>query len=281
MATTLENTLNYADLKTAYIDLVNGGKVCKRAGNQSKAAELATSWQRKTSFYGPNSKSVIEWLHKGYRAPGLTLDPPIDPIRKRRRLKYGDEGELQLDLMWSGHDYPWLDWTKRDLMPGMRVDIMYNFVCTTSVQVIIDYCQFVLRSLIALESAGIDLEVWISSDNTDVFMNGDRNDKLYNHVQVKKEGEQTDYLGWSAMVSPGGFRHLMFLDYILAADALGRDISRGLGRGTNHGQPWDVTFEPGERFLRFYCPWSPWSFDEKEMEMKLREVIRMSKTAAA
>jgi hypothetical protein len=253
MATTLENTLNYADLKTAYIDLVNGGKVCKRAGNQSKAAELATSWQRKTSFYGPNSKSVIEWLHKGYRAPGLTLDPPIDPIRKRRRLKYGDEGELQLDLMWSGHDYPWLDWTKRDLMPGMRVDIMYNFVCTTSVQVIIDYCQFVLRSLIALESAGIDLEVWISSDNTDVFMNGDRNDKLY----------------------------LMFLDYILAADALGRDISRGLGRGTNHGQPWDVTFEPGERFLRFYCPWSPWSFDEKEMEMKLREVIRMSKTAAA
>lgn len=274
-----EHTTNYADLKEAYIKAVAGEDICKRSSNNSKIRQLVSGWQRKSTFYGPNSKQMIEWLHKGYVQKGITLDPPIDPVRKRRRLKYGEEGELQLDLMWSGHDYPFLEWTKREIIPGMRVDVLYNFQAGTDVNVIIDYCNFVLRSLVALESAGIDLEVWISSDSSNIFT-GSWNDTLYNHIQVKKEGEQTDYLGWSAMISPGGFRHLMFLDYVISADDLKKDVADGLGRAVNMPGSWKVTFDPQERFLRFFCPWLPRNFPEKELETELREVIKMSRSAA-
>lgn len=274
-----EHTINYGELKQLYIKAVEGKRICKRNSNESKLRDLVRGWQTRSRFYGPSSKQMIEWLHKGYVEKGLTLDPPIDPVRKRRRLQYGDEGELQLDLMWSGHDYPFLQWTKREIMPGMRVDILYNFQAGTQVNVIIDYCRFVLRSLVALESAGIDLEVWISSDSSNIF-SGSWTDTLYNHVQVKKEGEQTDYLGWSAMISPGGFRHLMFLDYVVSSDSLGKDVSGGLGRAVNMPGSWKVSFDPQERFLRFYCPWHPYDFPEKEMETQLREVIKMSRSVA-
>lgn len=280
MAKKLEHISNFGDLKQHYLDAVAGKRVCRNDSNEGKLKSLVRGWSRKSTFYGPSSKDVSDWLHNGYRQEGLSLNPPVKPIRNRRRLMYGEEGELQLDLAWSGHDYPFLDWTKRETMPGMRIDVMFNFQAGTNVQVIIDYCRFALRSLIALENAGIDLEIWISSDSYSIFNDGDRNDTLYNHIQVKKEGEQNDYLGWSAVLSPGGFRHLMFLDYIIASDFHKRRVSGGLGHGSNAGQPWNIDYDVDERSLQFKCPWYPHTFPEAEMEMQLREVILNARKAA-
>lgn len=280
MSQVYEDVINWADLKTAYIKAINGEKVCKRQANQSHVERLAGSWKRGESFYGPNAASMIEWLHKGYKPEGMNLDPPITPIRKRRRLVYGDEGELQLDLMWSGHDYPFLQWTQREIRPGMRVSLWTNFQAGTNVRVIQEYYRFVLRSLIALESSGIDLEIWVTSDSVDMWT-GEYGSALISNVQVKKEGEQTDYLGWSAMISPGGYRHLKFLDYILASDKLGKTATYGLGRARNMSKPWDVKFDPQERVLEFHCPWHPSSFPEGEMEMRLREVLKQSASRSA
>lgn len=280
MAEKLEHISNFADLKQSYLDAVAGKRVCKNDSNEGKLRELVRGWSRKSSFYGPASREVADWLHNGYRQEGLRLDPPVQPIRKRRRLMYGDEGELQLDLAWSGHDYPFLNWTKRETMPGMRVDVLFNFQAGTNVQVIIDYCRFVLRALIALENAGIDLEIWISSDSYNIFTGSNSGDTLYNHIQVKKEGEQNDYLGWSAVLSPGGFRHLMFLDYVIASDFHKRRVSSGLGRGSNSGQPWHIEYDLDTRSLIFKCPWYPSSFPQEEMEMQLREVILNARKAA-
>lgn len=276
-----EHTLDWHELKQAYIDATIGNKrtMVKRTSNKNKINDLVSGWKSKKQFYGCSSHEVNEWLHKGYRQPGLTLDPPIEPVRKRRRLTFAEEGELQLDLVWSGHDYPWLQWTPREIMPGMKIDIMYNFVAMTRVEDIIAYCRFVLRSLIALEAAGIDLEVWISSISSNIFQ-GNYTGQLYNKVRVKREGEQTDYLGWSAMVSPGGFRHLMFLDYVISADQLGYDVSYGLGHGTNSGQRWKVAYDPDHTLLSFKCPWHPHGFPEKEMEIELRTVLKEARRAA-
>lgn len=280
MGTALNHTINYADLKQSYIDAVNSKRICKRARNQNQIADLVGGWKRDTSFYGVTTKETIDWLHNGYRTEGLHLDPPVEPIRKRRKLQYGDEGELQLDLAWSGHDYPFLQWTKRETMPGMLANVYCNFQAGTNVAVIIEYYRFCLRALIALENSGIDLEIWISSDSSGIFTNGDTSDTLHQHVQVKKEGENTDYLGWSAMVSPAGYRHLMFLEHVLGCDSLGRDVSHGLGYGMNMSQGWDVLYDIDKRELTFKCPWVPREFPEQEMEMRLREVILNARKVA-
>jgi hypothetical protein len=275
----LETSMTFTDHKEAYISAINGKSVCKRQGNNSHISQLVKSWQTSSSFYGPSSSEVVEWLHNGYRQPGLTLDPPVEPIRKRRRLQFAEEGELQLDLMWSGHDYPFLEWSKRDVLPGMRVDIRFNFVASTRVEIIIAYCRWILRALVALEAAGIDLEVWVTTDSHDMFT-GNSRDGLRTFIQVKKEGRQTDLLSWSAILSPGGFRHLCFLNYIMGSDAVGHTATRGLGHGTNMGVPWSVTYDPDDRRLRFGCPFTPSNFPEEDMEIQLRDVMLQARKAA-
>lgn len=274
MGKEIHHTINYAELKQLYIDATSGKRVAKRVKNQEIISRLVDGWKNDSSFYGVKTTEVVKWLRDGYRQEGLTLNPPVEPIRKRRRIMYAEEGELQLDLAWSGHDYPFLQWTKRETMPGMRCNIYANFQAGTKVDIIQQYYRFCLRALIALENSGIDLEVWISSDSIDIFGNGDRSDKLFQHVEVKKEGEQTDYLGWSAMVSPGGYRHLFFLEHVIGCDRNGRDSTHGLGRGMNmYNQGWECQYDIDERQLTFRCPWHPKEFPDQEMEFQLRDVI--------
>lgn len=276
----LDHTIPFTDLKDAYIRAVAGQDVCHFKKNNDHVAEMVQAWREKSSFYGPSSKEVIEWLHKGYQQPGLTLDPPIEPVRKRRRLKYGEEGELQLDLMWSGHDYPFLDWTKRDTLPGMRVDIRTNFVSSTPVDIPIAFYRWVLRALVALESAGIDVEVWLTGENQGIFQ-GDSGNYLMNHVQVKKQGEQTDLLSWSPMLSPGGYRHLTFLSYIIGSDSHKKIAKSSLGHGPAARLGWTVSFDPDTSELRFACPYSPRDFPESEMDTQLRLVLAEARKAVA
>lgn len=275
----LDHTLNFAELKQTYFEAIDKKRVCKNQSNQSHVMDLVRSWDRHDHFYGPSSAQMREWLHKGYQQPGLVLDPPIEPVRKRRRVIYGEEGELQIDLMYSGHDYPFLDWTKRETMPGMHCKIHANFQAGTRVDVIAEYYRFVLRSLIALEGSGVDLEIWLTSYSVDLFSRS--NKALESNVQVKKEGEQTDYLGWSPMLSPGGYRHLKFLHYILASDAHGLVANSSLGRGVNQSQPWEIAYDPEERILSFKCPYHPHDFPEKEMEMQLRTVLSEARRRVA
>lgn len=276
----LPHFLTFTELKDAYIRSVNGENVCKRSANNSHIKQLVDEWVEPSSFYGPSSGQVIEWLHYGYRQPGLTLDPPVEPIRKRRRLQFAEEGELQLDLVYSGHDYPFLEWTKRDVLPGMKVDIRFNFVSSTQVEIISSYCRWILRALVALESAGIDLDIRVTTDSVSIF-NSNSTDGLFNQIQVKKEGKQTDLLSWSPILSPGGFRHLTFLAYIMGSDAHGETASRSLGRGTNIGKPWEVTYDPEMRELQFKCPYQPRQFPEEEMEFQLRQVMLQARKAVA
>lgn len=267
----ITHSIAFGELKQIYIDAVEEKTVCKRIRNQSKLTGLVNSWSRKSNNYGPSSKDLIGWLHNGYKIEGFTLEPPVQPVKKRRRLMYADEGELQLDLAWSGHDYPFLAWTQRETLPGMKIDILYSFQWGTKVEVIIEYCRFVLRALIALENAGIDLDIGIGAELSNCFSNSRENG--YFRVVVKKEGEQTDYLGWSAILSPGGFRHLMFLDIVYGADSKKMDVSYGLGHGTNGSNPWAIDYDVDTRTLKFTTPYHPYNFPEKEMEMQLREVI--------
>lgn len=264
----------YEDLKDTYFRVVRGDRVCKNESNHRYLNTMRSEWEKDGSFYGATSAQVIEWLQKGYQQPGLNLEPPVEPIRERRRLRFAEEGELQLDLMWSGHDTPFLEWDFQEIMPGMRVDVRVNFQAGTRVEVITAYYSWVLRALVALETAGIDLEVGISTNTEGLYSNSRQ--KQYGFCQVKKEGQQTDFLSWSPIFCPGGFRHLMFLSYFMCAEQFGRVVQSGLGHGINM-KGWDITFDHDKRTLHFNCAWSPYEFPQEEMEIKLRQVLAESR----
>jgi hypothetical protein len=40
---------------------------------------------------------------------------------------FAEEGELDLPLAWSGHDYPYLAWETRKSKPGIRMVVEFGF----------------------------------------------------------------------------------------------------------------------------------------------------------
>lgn len=272
----------YALLKQNYLKLMDNAESLglRRISNRKNMRTMCWHWAiNKESFYGCTSKELSEWLHSGYKMKGLTLEPPILPVSKRRRLKFSDDGELQYELATSGFDYPYLDWEKRDLLPGMRVRIDNSFSSAVPASVVSEYSRWILRALVALETAGIDLEVWISCKVRDALKRFDRTMEI--NIQVKKEGEQVDYLGWSAMLSPGGWRHLGFLAHFMAADENGYDVKWSLGHTVgNHS--WSVGFDTEQSLIKFNAPYHTSSkmFPESEMDLQLRDVLTQLRQAA-
>lgn len=276
-------TFYFTDFKQDYINLVNGKTICKMQANQNGCEKLARQWQGGSStfsagWYGCSSDQMISWFRNGYKVEGMTLIPPIVPVRKRRRLQYGEEGELQLDLMRSGHDYPFLDWTRREIIPGMKIDIEIGSLAEASIVAQGAYYRWVLRALIALEGAGVDLEIWLTSRATGVLARNS-NATVATHFQVKREGEMNDYLTWSAVFSPGSHRHLTFLARHLAADRNGLTAS-GVG-GSRNTRPYSVSYDPETRTLNIYSPNNAKHFPEEEMDIELRDVLLQARRAVA
>jgi hypothetical protein len=274
----LKYQTTYSDLKEEYIRATSGFAICKRIGNNRMIERFTKHWESETSFHGPASSQVIEWLHNGYPQPGLSLDPPIEPLRKRRRAQFGDEGELHIDLALSGYDYPFMNWGQRVIMPGMQVFIFQNFNVSTSATVISQYSRWILRAIIALETAGIDVEIKVCSKSSGMLQTS--RELVQTEIEVKKSGEQSDFLSWSPMLSPASFRHLSFLADVLAADALNYNISEDMGHARNEIPRWSVLFDPDTRDLTFTCPNSDYKFPEEEMDLQLREILNNSRKVA-
>lgn len=272
----VEDNIAYSDLKKEYINCtMDLNKMpIEITQNRFGLNRLIQDWRTDIGgFYGATTAQVIGWLHNGYRQPGLVIDPPIVPTRKRRRLKFAEEGELQIDLAYSGHDYPFIAWDERMIMPGMSVRIYTQMESTTPASVFIAYNRWILRALIALEEAGIDLEVWMTAHLQSCFARS--HNELRFNIKVKNEGEQTDFVSWSPILSPGGFRHLDFLATYLISDRNGYEVKSGMGHGKNMGESkWRVSYDPDTLQLKFECPWVPKIFPEAEMDIQLREVLQ-------
>lgn len=268
-----EQKHEYWQIKEFYLGLLEGKMPVKRARNVALMYSELRAWEANlNNWYGCDSKQMAEWLRQGYRSDKLILYPPIQSIRKKRKIKWGEEGDLQYDLAISGYDYPYIDWEKRPIMPGMKVEITAGFSSGVNSNVVVSYYRWILRALVALESDGIDTEVWLSSTHTNVF-NRFPDDRLAQKFLVKKEGEQSDYLSWSPMLSPGGWRHLGFMMIIIDSDLSNRDAVSSLGRAINTPNSWHVGYNPETMTLSFSCPYNATSFPEEEMEIKLRELL--------
>lgn len=266
-------TLEYSEVVETYRNPATPFPV-----NSSEVNRYREDWKRGraggTTGESCTTADMLEWISSGYHVPGMT-NPPGDlmPTRKRRRLLFQEEGELQLDLAFSGYDYPFASWEKRERKPGMRVNVQMNFAWVVPQTVIAEYQRWVARLLYTLEEIGYDLEVNASMVCENLWR-GSGKQSL--NIRVKRENEASDFANWSAMFSPGGLRHLFFLAVFIANEKRGERTPPGIGRN-DMSAPWTLEFDSDSRTLYIRNGQGQSSFPEAEMTEKFTRLMESLK----
>jgi hypothetical protein len=241
---------DYAEVRDVFNQLVDTGTTKTQLAENLRIHERNLGqWKNDPSWIGCTIRDMRDFIANGYKVAELAdLHPDVIPVTPRRRLKFDEDGELQLDLVASGFDYPFLQWQKRVTKPGMVVNVSVDFNSNVSAQVIRDYQTWIARMLTALENEGYDCEVNVSMGLRDSWKGVGENEIL---IRVKRENEATDFSRWSAMFSPGGFRMLGFTAITMAGDRLGKQVDSGLGSAMSN--KWGVSFDPDTRTLKIEC----------------------------
>jgi hypothetical protein len=269
--------IDWGRVRETYLALIEGRKtpsdVCKRRNNQSV---LQSNLDRWTSTDGPrwtgaSSNDMKTWIRSGFHVPGIeNASPELIPTRQRRKLKFSEDGELQLDLALSGFDYPFLEWEKRERKPGMKIEVGMCFASSTDAPVVVAYERWVAQLISTLEEFGYDLEVNIVSPVDNSWIGNPGREKTI--IRVKRENEASDFSEWSALFSPGGYRHLVFLATIMGADENGQDITTGLG--TCFTTAWEVSLDGDTRVMEIGNPMTPRDFPEASMSEKFISLVQ-------
>lgn len=273
-------TIDWGELKSRFLTLIDSKSAAKAGvrgrGNQSTLNYLRRQWEsaQSESWWGSTLPNLKAWIDRGYRVEGLrNIDTSIIPSKERRKLRFSDEGELQIDLALSGFDYPFQKWDKRESRPGMSVEVDVNFNAGFGSNTVSAYTTWIAQAMAAIETAGIDLDVNIKLVTRGEFTSR-RNETLKTLVRVKKENEASDFVRWSALVSPGGFRMLGFAAEIFAGDNIGwYDANNGLGTAVT-GNSWDVRWNEERRTMQIDCSRFTGEFPREEMTQKLREIMK-------
>lgn len=242
-------TVSASDVIRAYRKMVRGEKAFKRQGNNTRATRLVGSWRMTPRHYGGTIREMDHWLEHGYKAEAAKIGPTDHVIAARRRkLRPAEEGELQVDLALSGFDQPFMEWTRRPSRPGLRISAAFNINWDHSPESVQEFGSWLRGVIEAVTINNYDIALEVVNQCWHPFRNDGYAKRYEIALVLKRENEAFDGTTWSAFVSPGGFRHLMFVAIILAADQVGETVTEGLGSGINPDM--GLTFDPVTRHLR-------------------------------
>jgi len=268
-----ETILDYSEVREAFLKNAESLTYSLRKLNSDRWEHFHNQWEsaNASGWYGASLDDVKAWISRGFHVEGLrNIGADIAPERKRRKLKYAEEGEMQIDLMLSGFDFPFLEWEKREKKPGLRVDIPLSFNANTDAELIAQYQRWVAQTLYTIETLGIDPEVNLVIQTERSYKGKRGIHSLL--IRVKKENEASDFLNWSAMFSPGGFRMLGFAAMALAGDKRGWQLRSDLGRAVSQGS-WGVAWNEESRKLEIQANHSARSFPADVMTDRLRNIL--------
>jgi hypothetical protein len=202
------------------------------------------------------------------------LEDFIPPIREKRRFVFEEEAdEFHLDLAWGGADVYMSRFTKRDEIPGLAIEAEIGMSGGTSAYILNAYFTWICRVAFAVESAGIDTEITLQNHVVRLYSEKS-NQETMTVVKVKKENEQSDFLSWSAMLSPASLRGLMFIAKTLRCDREGINANSSMGGRVDGRGGWSVKFDPFTRTMKFSTPFDPDGFPEAQMTRELREALK-------
>lgn len=210
------------------------------------------------------------WVTKGYETDAIKGLGGLPAFRPKRRTIFVEDGdELHVDRVLNGEDNFMSVDTKRDVIPGVKLNIELDASAGSS-EMLRDYQRWIAQTIYALETSGVDCEVNIFTLSKNLFSGqGERTCRQV--VRVKKFGATADFAGFSAMFSPGAFRGIMFGTFSIHADRQGLSL-RGYGSGVTNA--WGCRFNPATNSIDVACHWTASTFPTALMVANLNQAIR-------
>lgn len=266
--------ISWSDLKRLWIEAGEGKTVMELPHNQRFIREHTQGIN--SLWHGGSFSDVKRWITHGYQVDGLAgLGDNFKPTESRRRLQYAEEGELQLDLAYSGFDYPFLEWEKRERIPGLSISATVMYSAGVSIEEVREYELFIAQTCYALESQGVDLKVAIRYDSKNLL--GDYK-PFEVRVVVKEENEAVDFASWSALFSPAGMRALGFSAGAICCDRISKPVSGSYGNGLPENSRYRVDWNPETREIHFVPNYfGQKRFPREEMQRQLEDVLKQAK----
>lgn len=265
-------TIDWSDLKQVALRVTDGNfSDFTRSINREHARDVVAS--SGDGWRGFSSGQLKRWLTEGYQTEAIHgLADFIPPIREKRKFIFGEEGdEFHFDIAAGGDDNYMSHFTKRDAIAGIRLEFTIGMHGHVRAETVNAYQAWLCRVAYSIEAGGVDAEITVNCPTLRLF-NQDMRTVFPNVIRVKKENEVSDFLSWSAMLSPASFRGMMFLVFMLHGEARGYDVANGLGKENPRG--WGVEFEPVSSTLAIYCDPDATGFPEEKMTTMLREQLR-------
>ena len=222
------------------------------------------------------------WLTEGYKTDSIHgLSEFVPPIREKRKLRFAEEGdEFHFDIAASGGENYMSEWTKRESIPGVAIEAGIMFAGSVSARVVGAYNSWLCKIAYSLESAGIDCQITLDFPSWN--LGNDRthrragSGKLYhNVVRVKRENEASDFLSWSAMLSPAALRNFGFCLGDLHCESRNEETSWSFGRGVPERSSWRCDYDSDRRVIVIQNRYMDSSeFPNSEMTAQFRRCLK-------
>ena len=235
--------IEWSEVKQAFTAAVEDGTEIPGQPINEKIAEWHRHPLKIDEWQGGSAADTMKNVRSGYRAETFAHSADYAALSNKRHFTYNeDDGEIDIDRVFDGHDSIFLDREERESRPGLRLMIEFAFAWTTSAETISQYGAWVASLIKSLEASGFDLvvDLWI---NLDDFFMGDGHDQRTNlFLRVKQENENSNFTEWSALFGPTGFRHLGFLAMCVAGLHEEKRVSSNFGL-TVGDKDWGVTYD--------------------------------------
>lgn len=262
--------VEFSEVKAKWLSLYYGEKWHSQPNFDSQERfRKGGPWNK---FQACSPDEMFQWVQNGFTSPEFPISDEYTPHREDRRMIFSDEGELDLTLAWSGHDFPYLSWETIPKKPGIRIVAQFQFSASVKSKVITEYGAWLAGILSGLESQGYDIELDLACLVSKLYTNSSYGSEETVLVRVKRENELTDFSEWSALFSPGGFRMLFFTALALAGDKSGRKVNGSLGIPRAH--KFDAQYETDTATLTISTNGSAGKFPLEEMSNKVREALQ-------
>ena len=261
----------------AYIDwheLVNKYKDIFVKDKSFEYGRYASKWVKDLKngndprFYGSDAKEMIERINKGYSFPDVHINtlPIVSYDRPRPRYTDDAEGEFDWDMFANGEVDCFLSKPKKESMGGIRMKVQIGFVARVQDRTITQYFKWVGQTLQAIQARGYDLELSIFNRNDTLYP---QYHGSYQNIRISKFGEKIITKDWSALFSPGGHRHFMFMFYMWAAEQ--EKLSYAHHLGGSRGKGWKLEWEPDQRQLTIHVDSAAREFPSEQLTRELGE----------
>ena len=178
-------------------------------------------------FWGVSHTEMVDYIRNGYEFP-TSVDPSAIPMveyeREHSVLNDDPLGEFQYDLYIAGDTDYYRNRPLKKNRAGIRLLLGFGWRAGTPARVIGDYGAWVGALIKALQAKGHDLEVCVYTRGDRRYISGSTPTSEH-YVWLSKFGERIMPSTYSALFTPGAYRHFFFYYYGLEEERVHREVT--------------------------------------------------------